>query len=247
MIVLIAQFVGPILDQVRQQPIVIQCPQAPPESWVKWLLPTLIQTVVSLASITAGVCIAVASFRANKNAEHEQWVRDQKRAEWSLLLRSVASVYQTTDLVIGWNRKIADRIISDLEPALKEVSIARANCVFLDKFRLDNEGGRKTREFLRFAEIQSQKVNGNLGLFDSIEERAEKAGSRTDEDNKTLLRCVEVVSVDLSDLAEQSYGLLIWLQNEAELDLVKRLGDEEHGAAMWWRKLSNFARKLAGS
>jgi hypothetical protein len=232
----VASIAALFVDQVQQAPAGVQCAQTAPEPWWKWW----VQSVIPVAG---GSLIAIWSFVQNRKSENEQWlrnqkttreqwIRDQKKGEWSLLLRSVASVYQITDLVIGWNRKIADRIVSELEPALKEVSIARANCVFLDKFRLNSEGGEKIREFLRFAEIQSQKVRGNLGLFDSIEDQAEKAGSRTDEDNKSLLRCVEVVSVELSTLAAQSHNLLVWLQNEAELDLVKTSEGSEHGATM---------------
>jgi hypothetical protein len=246
MILHAASMAALFVDQATQAPVVAQCAQAAPEPWLKWLLPTIVQTVVSLLSIFAGVCIAVRSFRANKETEHEQWIRDQKKAEWSLLLRGVASAYQITDLVIGSNRKIADRIISELEPALKEVSVARANCVFLDKFRLNNECGRKIREFLRVAEIQSQKVRGNLGLFDSIEDRTEKAGSRTDLDTSSQLRCSEVLTHDLSNLAEQSRDLLDWLQNEAKADLVKTSEREDHGAAVWWKKLFNFTTKKTG-
>jgi hypothetical protein len=104
MMLVCAHFVGPILDQIEQAPIVIQFPQVAPESWLKWLLPTIIQTVVSLASILAGVGIAVWSFRRNRQSEHEQWVRnqragheewirDQKRAEWRELLDKLNAVY----------------------------------------------------------------------------------------------------------------------------------------------------------
>ena len=227
-----AAMIAGLVDQLAQGPILVQCAQAASESWLKWLLPTIVQTVVSLLSIFAGVGIAVRSFRANKETEHAQWVRNQKKEEWSLLLRSVASVYQITDLLNGWNRKIGDRIVSELEPALKEVAIARANCVFLDKFRLNNEGGREIREFLRFAEMISHKVRGNLGLFDSIEDRTEKEGSRTDRDTNSQLRCIDVLTHDLSNLVAQARDLLDRLQNEAALDLVKTSEGEEHGAAM---------------
>jgi hypothetical protein len=78
--------------QTQQAQCAVQCVQATPDSWLKWLLPTIVQTVISLASITAGVWIAVASFRANKIAEHKQWVRDQKKAEWRELLDRVSPV-----------------------------------------------------------------------------------------------------------------------------------------------------------
>jgi hypothetical protein len=93
------------MDSAQQAPIQIQCvQQAAPDSWVKWLLPTIVQTVVSLASITAGVLIAVVSFRKNKKTEHEQWlrnqkagheqwIRDQKKAEWRELLDALNATY----------------------------------------------------------------------------------------------------------------------------------------------------------
>lgn len=243
MILHAVSFVAFFVDQTQQTQCMAQCAMPPnADPWLKqW-----IQPILNLVSILAVVGIAIWSIGATSRKEHRRWVLDQKKTEWSLLLRSIASVYQITDLLNGWNRKIADRIVSELEPALKEVSIARANCVFLGKFHLNNEGGRKIREFLRFAEMQSQKLRGNLGLFDSIEDRTEKAGSRTEEDNKSLLRCIEVTSGELSNLAEQSNNLLVWLQNEAELDLVKTSEGEEHGATMWWKKLFNFTRKKTG-
>ncbi len=214
----LGSFVGASAKTLAQ----LQCAlQSQPDPWQKWLLPTIVQTVVSLLSIGAGVAIAVWSFRRNRQTEHDQWIRDQRKAEWSCLLRSVASVYQITNSVGGTNRRFADRIVSELEPALKEVSIARANCVFIDAFRLNNEGCKKTMEFLRFSAIQLQKIRGNLGLFDSINDGIEKAGSATDEDTKCLSRGIEVHLSHLSDLERKSSDFLVWLQKEAALDLIQ--------------------------
>ncbi len=69
-----------LVSSVAQAPAVVQCAQSTPESWLKGLLPTIVQTVVSLASITAGVLIAVWSFRKNRQTENEQWIRNQKAA-----------------------------------------------------------------------------------------------------------------------------------------------------------------------
>jgi hypothetical protein len=220
---LVALFV----DTVQQAPIVVQCAQAVPEPLWK----SLLQIGQIIVPVVGGVLIAWMAFRWNSRKEHERWILDQKKAEWSSLLRSVANVYQITYLVNGWNRKIVDRIVSELEPALKEVSIARADCVCLDKFRPNNEGGRKIMEFLRFATIQSQKLTGNLGLFDSIQDRVEKTrlATDTDNDNKSLHRTFEVVSSEVSDLAEQSCSLLVWLQKEAALDLGITEEGEERG------------------
>jgi len=60
------------------------------------LAQAIVQTAVSLLSIAAGVGIAVWSFRRNRQSEHEQFVRDQKQAEWKEILgkfRSVGELY----------------------------------------------------------------------------------------------------------------------------------------------------------
>jgi len=85
--------------QTQQAQCVVQCTPNPTDSWEKWL-PTFVQTIVSLASIGAGVGIAVWSFWKNRQSEHEQWgrnqragheqwLRDQKKAEWRELLDAV--------------------------------------------------------------------------------------------------------------------------------------------------------------
>jgi hypothetical protein len=77
-------------DQIAQTPFVVQCPQASPEPWWKWI----IQSAIPVAG---GTLIAVWSFVRNRQSEHEQWVRnqkaeheqwilDQKKVEWRELL-----------------------------------------------------------------------------------------------------------------------------------------------------------------
>ena len=93
MILHAASMAALFVDQLAQAPVQIQCvQQSTPESWLKWLLPTIVQTIVSLLSIFAGVCIAVRSFRANKTSEHEQWIRAQKKEEWKDLLAQIAEI-----------------------------------------------------------------------------------------------------------------------------------------------------------
>ena len=79
-----------LIGESAQNPLHVQClMQTPPEPWIKWLLPTIVQTVVSLASIGAGVAIAVWSFRKNHQTEHERWIRDQRQLEWNQLLGAI--------------------------------------------------------------------------------------------------------------------------------------------------------------
>lgn len=94
-----------LVGQIAQAPIVVQCGPPTSDPWWKWLLPTAVQTVVSLLSIGAGVAIAVLSFRKNRKSEqnqwvrnqraaHIQWIRDQKQAEWGALMRGLADTYK---------------------------------------------------------------------------------------------------------------------------------------------------------
>jgi hypothetical protein len=71
-----------LLDSVQQAPVTIQCLQAAPESWSKWL----VQFLVSLIPVVGGVGIALWSFRATSKRDHKRWLLDQKKAEWKELL-----------------------------------------------------------------------------------------------------------------------------------------------------------------
>jgi hypothetical protein len=108
------------VDQLAQAPVQIQCvQQASSESWMKWLLPTIVQTVISLASITAGVLIAVWSFRKNRQTEHERWILDQKKAEWAELLDAINDCQDALPLVdlLAGSAPVNESII----PAYKKV------------------------------------------------------------------------------------------------------------------------------
>src|ERR1035437_4759420 len=241
------------VDQLAQAPVVVQCvgpPNADP-GWKQW-----IPTAVSLLSVGIGLWIANRtirnareltewSFRSTSEKDHKRWLLDLKRAEWSVLLRGVANVFHITNFTTlnGWNGKIANRIATELEQALEEISIACANCIFLDNFRQSKEGDKKIDEFLKNTKLQAQKLKGNLGLFEYISDRA---GIATDIDSKSLYRNIEIVSGQISNLAEQSRTLLDWLQVEAARDLGITAKGEEHQAASRGTKLFNFTRKKTG-
>jgi hypothetical protein len=132
-----ASLIAFFLDSVQQAPVVLQCVQSQCESWVKWLLPTLVQTVVSLLSIFAGVGIAVRSFRANKKSEHEQWVRDQKKAEWRDLLDSVCDCQIHLPIAKTAENQLEDvgslYLVADAKVKLLEVRQLLVNRLFIDR------------------------------------------------------------------------------------------------------------------
>jgi len=93
MVLHIVTLIAALVGESAQTPLHVQCVlQSTPDPWWKWLLPTLVQTIVSSLSIGGGVVIAVWSFRRNRQTEHEQWLRDQRRAEWGDLLDKVGAV-----------------------------------------------------------------------------------------------------------------------------------------------------------
>src|SRR5664279_5457872 len=133
-------------DHATQASMVAQCPQAAPETWVKWLLPTIVQTVVGLLSIVAGVTIAVWSFRRNRQTEHEQWVRDQELEEWRELISAVASV---EDLIPIW---IDERLDLDaLKQAILRVVPYLRNRLFINEDLREIGFGEEWSELLTFA------------------------------------------------------------------------------------------------
>lgn len=131
----LAGMIGALAAQA-QGAMQIQCvQQAVPESWVK-LLPTVVQTVVSLASIAAGVSIAVWSFRKNRQVEHEQWVRDQKKAEWRELLEAVKACERDLALISIPGKAIPDSAKSDAYQRARRVQMLFYDRLFIDDFAL---------------------------------------------------------------------------------------------------------------
>jgi hypothetical protein len=147
------------VDQLAQAPVQIQCvQQSAQEPTLKWLLPTIVQTVISLLSIFAGVGIAVRSFRANKKSEHEQWIRnqkagreqwilDQRKSEWKELLLTVAGI----EIVIPAVSKIQDRydsVSKCLPQRIAQLLAVRAGCVFLSEILYRQESVEVFTEFV---------------------------------------------------------------------------------------------------
>jgi len=179
------------VDQLAFEPVILQCAPVEPESWVKWLLPTIVQTVVSLASITAGVLIAVWSFKKNRQSEHEQWKRNQKAAheqwvldhkktEWRKLLKTAAEIQRVLRMETMTGSERAREIADKLKSAAHELAIASANCVFLYDFFADAEKHATFYSFLQEADEASVLIDGLLGLYNqSHSEMTHEEKSRT--------------------------------------------------------------------
>jgi hypothetical protein len=136
------------VDKLAQAPVQVQCvQQATPEPMLKWLLPTIVQTVVSLASISAGVLIAVWSFKRNRHTEyeqwirnqkagHEQWVRDQKKAEWRELLDAIIAC--ELYMVIADKRSIGEILSSSHQQSETALAMLKVKHCLEDRVFIDN-------------------------------------------------------------------------------------------------------------
>ena len=157
MIIRAVSMVALFVDQVAQVPVVVQCvlpPSADPglKQWI--------QPILNLVSIVAVVGIAIFSFGATSRKEHRRWVLDQKKAEWSGLLRATAEVQRVLRIVNTPNKERIERIIEELKPAVHELSVASANCVFLQEFFAYPAKREKFYSFIKDADLTSELIGG---------------------------------------------------------------------------------------
>jgi hypothetical protein len=203
-----------LVDQVQPAPVVVQCAQpAPAPRWKFW-----VQSVIPVAG---GTLIAVWSFIANRNSEQRQWernqeaarnqwVRDQKKAEWSQLLRSVAEVHRVLRVVSTTEKQRAELIAEGLKPAVHELVIAQANCIFLHAFFADPKRGKRFFSFLAEADAISEKISGLLSLI-----RVPLDGSSAKEKMGQLTEIQDLTR----GITDRFFELQRWLREEAASSL----------------------------
>src|ERR1700689_3389949 len=77
------------VDQVTQAPVIVQCAQAAPEQAWKWGLGALAPWVGPILSTAGSIYVAWRVFRWQGKKDREQWLLDQKKAEWRELLDAI--------------------------------------------------------------------------------------------------------------------------------------------------------------
>jgi hypothetical protein len=150
MILHAASIAALLADQLAQAPVQIQCvQQSTPDSWLRWLLPTIVQTAISLVSIGVGVGIAVWSFRRNRQSEneqwvrnqkagHDQWVRDQKKVEWReilVALNQCQNSLSVISIVEGHLRRVSITASKEIDEQYSKV--LRAQQTIFDRLFID--------------------------------------------------------------------------------------------------------------
>ncbi len=210
MIIHVAVMAAVFVDQVTQAPVVIQCPQTAPESWVKWFLPT----IVSLVSIVTGVGIAVWSFRKNRESEHEQWVRnqrtghgqwilDQKKAEWKELLQTVSGIESVIPAVSGIQERY-DSVSKCLPQRIAQLLGVRASCVFLCDVLHRQESVNAFTEFVGASAVAAECLQGF------------NAQLETDPAVRQLCR------TKYEEIRDCYLKFCHWVQTEAQMDLGEK-------------------------
>jgi len=114
-------------------------------------------------------------------------------------------------------REIEEGLKNELKPAIRALSVALANCIFLEEFRPNSEKGKRITDFIKSAYITSNKISMRLELFDSTREKETSSeGDRQDE----LVKYVNSILDDGFEFAGKTSDLLLWLQEEAAKDLM---------------------------
>jgi hypothetical protein len=84
--------VAAFVDKLVQAPVVMQCPKPIPEPEWKWWAKLAAEIFGPLLSTAGSIYVAWRVFRWAGTKDRENWVRDQKRAEWSTILSSLTAV-----------------------------------------------------------------------------------------------------------------------------------------------------------
>lgn len=148
MILHAASMAAVFVDQLAQAPVEIQCAQAATDPWWKWwaqsVIPVAGGTLIAVWSFVQSRKTEQLNWERNQNAAHKQWVLDQKRAEWSGMLRATAEVQRVLRIENTPNKERIERIVEELKPALHELLVASANCLFLQDFFGDQRNVRSS-------------------------------------------------------------------------------------------------------
>ena len=193
------------VDQLVQAPAAVQCaPVASPDPLLARLIFAAIPSIFAL-----GIAWLVVVW--NGGREQKQWIRDQKKAEWSQLLRSVAEVQRVLRFGAENVMVSAELIESSLKAAVRELSIAQANCILLRGSFEKAETSQKFFSFLNDADGALGQISAGLYLVREAigeDEKADKLGG------------LKLILNSMSQLTSQ-YGLLLQcLQEEAAKDLM---------------------------
>lgn len=137
-------------------------------------LATILEFTQIVVPVAGGVWIAWMAFRWNRQKEHQQWVLDQKKAEWKALLIQVAEIeHQIPVIVTG----VPDH--RNLESSIMKILPLLRGTLFIYPV-LESSGfianwqellGYVSGRFLRNTSTNRAVQTGTLGEPVSVEDR----------------------------------------------------------------------------
>jgi hypothetical protein len=212
---------NPVVVQFKQNATPMQVQMVSDVGW-KWWLSALAPWVGPLLSGVVSIYVAWRVFRWQGEKEREQWLRDQKKNEWSNLLRCIAEVQRILIPSDETPEHNAKQIARELHPAIREVWIAAESCVFTKEFLERDENRKRFNSYLGKASQCVIKVRQMLKSATDSFERDDLTGDIT--------RLLKLSSNDLDQFGKLIFELniefrklLAWIREES----LKNLAENE--------------------
>jgi hypothetical protein len=121
-----------LADQAKSTQCLVQCVQAAQEPGWKWWLSSLAPWVGPLLSGIVSIYVAWRVFHWQGEKDRQQWIRDQKKAEWKDLLEKTAQVDGVFQRAESPNKcKSMKIIMEELPTARLELRKCWSRCLFI--------------------------------------------------------------------------------------------------------------------
>jgi hypothetical protein len=159
MILHAVSMVAVLVDQVQQAQCVFNCVLPTPEPVWKWWFGALAPWVGPLLSCVVSIFVAWKVFSWQGAKDRKQWILDQKKSDWRELLRQSAEIQRIFRMVNTPNKERIEKIVEQLKPAVHELSVSAASCVFLRAFFSDQANREKFYSFIRDADEASELID----------------------------------------------------------------------------------------
>jgi hypothetical protein len=186
MILHAASIMAVFVDHAPQAQYTAQCAQAAPWTWWERLLQFLPQLIVSVIPVAGGVWIANRSFtktkeltewsfRATSERDHERWILDQKKAEWSAILSSLTAADVKLPHVfsnVEWST-MSDEMLQDIRNVLPVMR----NAIFVRDVLEQEKVIDGFRDFVSEAAEKIKTIKDFIGIIDGIAGTSTLTGS----------------------------------------------------------------------
>jgi hypothetical protein len=205
---------------VQQNPVVVQFAQNAAPIQVQVLPEKGLAIATWIGPVISGLLsffVAWMVFSRQSKKEREQWVRDQKKAEWSRLLEITGRMriqmrFGSEDQIIR-----AEIIRTELQPQIRELEAALSCCVFIDRFDEDATGLSAITPFFL---LTSKKIDKLNFLFLHSEDLKESTSAQIDTMRRNQLAAdKDSIRIITNEIMNEVVGATHLIREEAAKDL----------------------------